>query len=157
MEPHYRDLLRQSDEYLFLNGGCHVFASALHERFRYPLVCVRHASSRSVPHVYCRCEDYMVDVMGLTREKEVLDARLWNVHPFCAVPVTLTEMESYYVRSFPCPGLYADEQFLRQARLRAKNRIAGHLSLYDGTSRQPIGPHPFLERTSEADINGIFS
>lgn len=157
MDPHYRDLLSQNEEYLFLNGGCHVFASALHDRFRYQLVCVRHSSSGSVPHVYCRCEGYMVDVMGFTHEREVLDARFWNVPPFSAVLVTPAEIARYYVRSFPCPGLYADEQFLTQARLRAEKRIVDYLRFYDGAFSQSIRPHPFLERTSEADINAIFS
>ena len=156
MEQHYQDLLNRSDEYLFLNGGCHVFALALHEQFRYPLVCVRKSCSNCVPHVYCRYGEYLVDVMGFAHEKQVLDTQLWNVHPFFATLATLSELESHYVVTFPCSGLYGDELFLCQARLRAERRITDYITFYNGTCRQSIEPHPLLKGTSEADIESIF-
>src|SRR5271157_5259288 len=133
MDEQYKKLLQASDEHLFLNGGCHVFALALHERFRYPLVCVRESSSNCVPHVYCRVDEYAIDVIGFTVEKQILDAKKWNVHPFSAIPVTPFDLQKYYVNTFPCPGLYADDSFMSQAGLRANKRITDCISFYDGT------------------------
>jgi hypothetical protein len=106
-----------------------------------------------VPHVYCRLGEYAIDVIGFTVEKQILDARKWNVHPFSANLVTPSELEKYYVYTFPCPGLYANDSFMFQAGLRANKRITDCSSFYDGTIRT----HPFLEKTTNAEYDSIFN
>ena len=157
MDQRFKKLFQGSDECLFLCGGCHVFAEALHERFQYPLVCVRECSSNCVPHAYCRYGEYLVDVMGFTRETQILDVRKWNVPPFFTIPVTLSEMKSYYVQTIPCSGLYGDKSFLCRARRRAEKRIKDYIMFYDGTCKWSIESHPLLKETSEADIESILS
>jgi hypothetical protein len=158
MEQRYETLLQGSDEILFLQGGCHVFALALHDRFDYVLICVKHVNpaSRCVPHVYCKSGGYAVDVMGFTPEKLLLDAKRWNLPPFFAATFKPSELEDHYVCTVPCPGLYADFTFMQRARIRAEQRIDDYIAHYNGTLRTPIGPHPFLRKTTEEEINEIF-
>jgi hypothetical protein len=157
MHRKYKTLLQNGAESLFLNGGCHVFALALHQRFGYPLVCVRDSSSNSVPHAYCRSAEYAVDVRGFCHEKRLLDAKRWNVYPFYAATATPSEMKKHYVYSVPRVGLYENPLFLREARIQAKKQIDAYIKHYDGTLKSLIGPHPFLRETSEEEIDSLFS
>lgn len=145
-----------SDEHLFLYGGCHVFALALQKQFHYPLVLVRENGTQNVPHVFCRSGEFAVDVIGFTLEKQILEAKQWNVHPFSAIPVTPSELEKYYAYTFPCPGLYADDSFISQAGRQANKRIMDYFKFYDGTCKCRIKSHPFLEKPTNAEYESIF-
>jgi hypothetical protein len=157
VDQRYQELLRSSDEDLFLQGACHVFALALHERFEYVLVWVTASPSKGVAHVYCRLGEYAVDVMGFTPEKDILDAKQWNPPGFSVENVFRPEIEKSYILTPPCPGLYADARFMLEARNRADNRVRDYLKYFDGTCRQSIKPHPFLNLTSRAETERIFS
>lgn len=161
MYERFKRLLQADDECLFLNGACHVFALALHERFHYPLVLVLLADEikQNVPHVFCRSSEFAVDVIGFTPEKQLVDAKQWNesrsMPQSCVIPVTRQELESHYVQTVPCPGLYGDELFLCEARLRAETRITHYMKFYDGTYRCGIIPHPFLEKPTSEEYDSI--
>ena len=131
MNERYQNLLRDSDEFLFLNGGCHVFALALEKQFHYPLVLIRENGKQNVPHVFCRSGEFAVDVMGFTIEQDILKAKKWLPHDqFSAEIIKPSELKKYYV--YTCrPGLYADDLFMSEAGLRAEKRIADYIRFYD--------------------------
>lgn len=157
MNERYEQLLQGSDECLFLKGGCHVFALALQKQFHYPLILVRESGKQNVPHVYCRWGEFMVDVIGFSIEKDILEAKKWNCHPFSIETIAPSDLGKYYAHTAPCPGLYADGLFLSQARLRAEKRIAGFIRFYDGPCKYQTKPHPFLTQTTNAEIDNILS
>jgi hypothetical protein len=156
MDERYKKLLKGSDECLFLNGGCHVFALALQKQFHYPLVLVRENGKQNVPHVFCRSGEFAVDVMGFTIEKDIFSAKMWIQPFFSAEIIAPSDLEKYYVYTVPCPGLYADDLFMSQAGLRAEKRITDYIKYYDGTCECQIRPHPFLKKTTNAEIDNIF-
>ncbi len=137
-------------------GACHVFASALHEQFGYPLVLVRENGARHVAHVFCRSEAFAVDVMGFTPEKDILESQKWIAPCYSAEVITPPDMETFYVCTYPSDGgLYADDAFLRQARRRAERRITDYIRFYDGACRCTIRPHSFLTKTTDAEIDDV--
>jgi hypothetical protein len=156
MDERFKKLLEGSDECLFLNGGCHVFALALQKQFHYPLVLVRENGTQNVPHVFCRSGEFAVDGMGFTIEKDVFSAKEWIQPLFSAEIITPSELEKHYVYTAPCPGLYADDSFMSQARRQAKKRITDYIRFYDGTCKCQIRPHPFLKKTTNAEYDSIF-
>jgi hypothetical protein len=156
MNERYKNLLRGSDDCLFLDGGCHVFALALEKQFHYPLVLVRENSKQNVPHVFCRSDEFAVDVMGFTIEKDILSAKMWVPPLFSAEIVVPSDLGKFYVYTAPCPGLYADDLFMFQGSLQAEKRIADYIRFYDGTCKCQIRPHPFLTPTTNAEIDDIF-
>ena len=157
MDERYEKLLQGNDEYVFLNGGCHVFALALHQRCRYPLVCLRDSSSNCVPHVYCRYAEYLVDVMGFNPEQDILEAQKWTPHDgYSAEEVTPLGLEQSYIFVFPCHGLYGNPDFLLEARTRADTRIRDYIVSFDGTCKQSIKRHRFLNEM-RADSDNVFN
>src|SRR5438093_4273101 len=74
----HKDLLASDDDIrLFTQGGCHVFALALHERFNYAIRLIPGRCADSIAHIYCQVPGppaFAVDVVGFTPE----DNRVWN-------------------------------------------------------------------------------
>src|SRR6266568_254559 len=149
----YQPLLHGDPIDLFAEGGCHVFAIALQERFGYPLRLLRKDEDGSVSHVYCYCgvePCYAVDVLGHTEER----ARLWDfglqrpVHELAnaglgypapsswdpVIDITVNELRQHFTVK-PGKGLFAHRNFMVAARISAEERISKYLEFYDGSSK----------------------
>jgi hypothetical protein len=95
-------------------------------------------------------------VVGFTIEKDIFNVQQWIPSLYSAEVIELRDLKKYYIHKVPGPGLYANEGFLSKARLRAKQRIADHRQFYDGTQKFQIKPHPYLDRTTNEEIDRIF-
>lgn len=141
-EARFRALLAGDDDVaLFGEGGCLVFAIALHEIFRYQFVWIPGHSDFAVQgvvpvsHVFCLLVDkdeYAVDVRGTRRVHEVLDC-------FGGTEAVLTSAPELLAwRSDPRRGIYAEPWFHDAAIVRARTRIERHRSYFDGTRKESI-------------------
>jgi len=134
----HRTLLNSDDVKLFTQGGCHVFALALHERFKYPIHCIRGAFG--ISHIYCRFAGpppYAVDVLGFTPE----DDRIWkDFGSPCRQPpvISLTEMRSLF-KPLTCDGgMCGADWFVCPARQRAERRIDKFIDIFCGKHKERI-------------------
>ena len=138
-EAHHRALLKDDDDVrLFTNGGCGVFAKAIHEAFGYPLHYIPGHDSQRISHVYCRLAseglNYAIDVIGSTRE----DERVWKgFGGLCAPEITLAELEARMVAGGE-ETLFGERWFLEAAAVRAMARIQSYRQYFDGTKKAVI-------------------
>lgn len=129
---------------LFGEGGCLVFAIALHEIFGYKFVWIPGHSDFAVQgvvavsHVFCLLVDkdeYAIDVRGTRHVREVLDCFGGTE----AVITSLPELLAW--RADPRHGIYPEQWFHDAAILRARTRIEKHRPYFDGTKKE-IVPFP---------------
>lgn len=123
MDSNTAYLLGQSDEILFAEGGCHIFASCLHDIFGYPLRLLRDVRATrpsGVVHVYCLAQqDVMVDFFGCRNERVYLRSGCYGPDSYLVGTVEPHELEAFRVKSFPGGGLYSEPLFVKRARTRA--------------------------------------
>ena len=128
MSNYTTDLLKQNDEDLFSNGGCHVFAVCLAEILSYPIRLLRDTSiplPGGVVHVYCLpATDVMIDFRGRSSERSYRDRKRYDFPPYQAETVSVECIKTLYVDNFGHGGLYADPRFIEAARSRALAAIA---------------------------------
>jgi hypothetical protein len=136
----HRRLLKSDDVTLFTQGGCHVFALALHERFNYPVHYIPGTAGNGVSHIYCRFvgpTPYAVDVLGFTPE----DDRIWkDFGSPCRNPpfVSLTQLRSFFKPLTSDDGMCGEEWFVCAARQRADRRIEEFIDIFSGTRQERI-------------------
>lgn len=161
MDSKYKQLLTKDDLSLFFNGGCHVFALALQDRFGYSLVLLRnskHKPPQGVVHVYCRVGEFAIDAKGFVLESELLGEYgcLPCDQDFSPAIVSKTELEDFFVQLFPGGGLYADLEFMEMAGNRAKERIQFFLPHFDGSFRNELPGSPRVHKTTADEYESIF-
>jgi hypothetical protein len=136
----HRQLLSLDDIKLFTEGGCHVFALALHERFKYPIHYIPGTVGKGISHIYCRFAGptpYAVDVLGFTPE----DDRIWKDFgsPCRKTPcVSLTELRSFFMPLTSDEGMCGEEWFISAARKRADRRIDEFIDIFSGGRKEQI-------------------
>ncbi len=136
----HRRLLNSDDVTLFTQGGCHVFALALHERFNYPVHYIPGTAGKGVSHVYCWFvgpTPYAVDVLGFTPEND----RVWkDFGSPCRNPplMSLTQLRSLFKPLNNDDGMCGEEWFVCPARQRADRRIHEFLNIFSGSRKERI-------------------
>jgi hypothetical protein len=134
---HHKGILGSNDVDLFTNGGCHIFALALHDRFHYPIHCIPGHSGKGVSHVYCLFVGpprYAVDVLGFTPE----DDRIWQ---FSGLSTSAMSREELLSRCRPLADgaeLCGDSWFGIPARQRAECRIDQFADVFSGQRKERI-------------------
>jgi hypothetical protein len=135
MVHHTDELLSKSDEDLFTEGGCHVFAGCLADTFAYPFRLLRDTSvphPKGIVHVYCLpAPDVMIDFRGRRSEHFYLRSRCYDSPPYHAETVSAGRIQEFSVVEFGQGGLYAEPRFLELARRRASAIIAGAKCKYE--------------------------
>ena len=135
MVHHTDELLSKTDEDLFTEGACHVFAVCLADTFAYPLRLLRDTSApppKGVVHVYCLpAPDVMIDFLGRGSEHFYLRSRCYDFHPYQTETVSAGYIQEFSVVEFGRGGLYAEPRFLELARRRASAVISGARSKYE--------------------------
>jgi hypothetical protein len=138
----FRRLLEGDDDIaLFSEGGCWVFALALHDRFRYDLAWIPGHPDDVVDgilpasHVFAVLNtegQYGVDVRGTRTVKAVRDA-------FGGIEVLKLSMDELNQwRTDPRHGLFPEQWFLNGAMVRALSRIARFRPYFDGTKKMMV-------------------
>ena len=134
---HHKGLLESDDVHLFCNGGCHVFALALHERFNYPIHLIPGHSNNRVAHIYCKFAGspaYAVDVLGFTPE----DDRVWRDFSGLSVSyIDRTNLLQFY-QPLSNEGMCGEDWFVRPARQRADCRIEKYIDVFSGQLKARI-------------------
>jgi hypothetical protein len=132
-------LLSSDDVALFTNGGCHVFALTLHDRFKYPIHYIP-GHTKGISHIYCRVGPpwFGVDVSGFTPE----DKLTWHFSGDWRSPhLSRSELLSIFqpLSEDEQPGtMCGDEWFVPPARERAERRIDKFLGVYSGKDKRAI-------------------
>jgi len=132
----HKGLLDSDDVGLFTRGGCHIFALALHDRFKYPH-CIPGHSGKAVSHIYCRFvgpPHYAVDVFGFTPEAD----RVWD---FSGLTTPSMSREELLLLSRPLAdgtGLCSDDWFVIPARQRAERSIDQFVDVFSGNRKGRI-------------------
>lgn len=126
----HKDLLASDDVCLFTNGGCHVFALALHERFNYPICVISGYSNKGIAHIYCRFVGppaFAVNVLGFTPEGD----RIWNFAGLSFHLIDHTELLGFFQPLSP-EGMCGEDWFVQPARQRADRRIEKYADIFSG-------------------------
>src|SRR5208282_6062896 len=131
----HKKVLDSDDVRLFTQGGCHIFALALHDRFNYPIHYIPGHSGKGVSHIYCRFAGpphYAVDVQGFTPEGE----RIWDFSGLITHLMTREELLSLFRPLGDAAGMCGDEWFVRPARQRAECRISQFEEVFSGNRKE---------------------
>jgi hypothetical protein len=136
LRERYGGLLAGEDIPLFTDGGCHIFAAALHRRFKYPIILVPGIKPNAVIHIFCRFEgnpSFCVDVLGFTLENILIKKRDWEK----VVRIFPADIDTY--KTFGRgSGVFAQEWFTIPAEDRAEKRINAYLEYYNGQKKQRV-------------------
>ena len=146
MEERALQLLELPDHLLFAHGGCHVFALALREFFRLPLVWI-HEDGGLHDHVACDGGDrHIVDVFGWVSYPEYIRAERFDDRAIRFDPIQEEEVKRRFtlVRG---SGYYAHPDFYMPALGRADAWITKHREIFEGASKIVI---PGLSRIQKA-------
>jgi hypothetical protein len=153
-------MLKEDNPTLFLHGACHVFALVLHETFDYPIVLLQESAAKQLKnatHVYCLLsEGWSVDVVGIAREQVALEELGWIGTKYRRLKVSPQKLQDYCTVT-EGGGLYANEEFLIEARLRAKIQMEAFKDYYSGAIRASV---PGLRRragSSPEAVQDLFS
>jgi len=134
----HKDLLTLDDVRLFTQGGCHVFALALHDRFTYPIRMIPGHCNKGITHIYCQFAgppDFAVDVLGFTQE----DKRVWNDFSGTSVcSIDRTKLLDFF-QPLSQEGMCGEDWFVDEARQRADRRIEGHVDIFSGQRKVRVG------------------
>jgi hypothetical protein len=126
---------------LFTQGGCHVFALALLERFSYPVHYIPGHGGKGVSHIYCQVAgtpNYAVDVLGFTPEEE----RVWkDFGSACrdTPAISREKLLSLFKQLADDDGMCGADWFVRPARQRAELRIDRFWDVFSGNRKERIG------------------
>ncbi len=134
----HKGLLDSDDIGLFTRGACHVFALALHDRFRYPIHCIPGHSGKGVSHIYCRFvgpTHYAVDALGFTIEAD----RVWYFSGMSTRAISREELISFFRPLTEAGGMCGEDWFITPARQRAERRIDQFVDVFSGGRKERIG------------------
>jgi len=136
MEVKMRALLDQPDDFkLFSEGGCAVFARALHEEFGYQCAWIPGHDGICVSHVFALLPNdrsHGVDVLGTASIDRLID-RLGGTQ---VAYLTVQELEGF--SADPNRGIFTKQWFIAPAMERARLHIKKFQPYFDGTKQQEI-------------------
>nr|CAP48418.1 putative integron gene cassette protein [uncultured bacterium] len=148
------NLLNLPDDILFRAGGCHVFALALRGFSKLPLLWIR--GSEGYDHLACNPESGCVlDYFGFFTKHEYVHEEILSDRGIYFSPITEEEIRSRYTLTSG-RGYYADPEFLKQAKVRAKSWISKHHPYFDGTVRGMIPGVKRATTSSKSNIDKLF-
>lgn len=144
-ETRFRALLASEDDVaLFAEGGCFVFAAALHEVLGYKLLRIPGHSDFAtqdvlpVSHLFGLLVDggeFAVDVKGTRKVEDVMRA-------FGGTQAVLTSMpELLRWRADPRRGIFAKPWFYDAAIVRARRRIERFRPYFSGETKEMVPGH----------------
>jgi hypothetical protein len=152
MDERAAELLAIPDDTLFTHGGCHVFALALREFTRLPLLWVREDGG-SWDHLVCDPGgELFVDFFGWFSRSEYLREEMLDGRAIRFVRIAEEEVRSRFV-TVRGQGYYAHPDFLVPATERARQWIATHRAYFDGTKKVAI---PGLSRVKTVGTDEMF-
>lgn len=141
-DARFRGLLDGDDDIaLFSEGGCAIFALALHEQFQYDLAWIPGHSDFAtdgilpVSHAFgvlFACGEFAVDVRGTRRAQTVVDAFGGGY----AYKTTADELTGW--RADPRRGIFPEQWFWDGAMARARSRIGSYRHYFDGTTKELV-------------------
>ncbi len=135
----HKELLACDDVHLFTKGACHIFALALHERFKYPIRLIPGHVSNKVAHIYCQfagSPPYAVDALGFTPE----DHRVWKDFSGTSAPfIDRTKLLQFF-QPLSEEAMCGEEWFVRAARQRADCRIEKYVDVFSAQRKAQISP-----------------
>jgi hypothetical protein len=135
-EALHRALLAGDDVKLFTQGGCAIFATALHHEFKYPIHYVPGHGGHSISHVFCLLMsdgEFAVDALGTKHASD----RVWDFAGDCAPPMSLAELQSRFC-GLGEEGFLQEPWFVDPTTVRALARIQKYRAYFDGTKKELI-------------------
>jgi hypothetical protein len=134
-EQRFRQLLKASTLALFTQGGCHVFALALAEKYeRYKLGGCKKETG-AFAHIFCVDGEFVIDVYGVSP----IPFSKYRYDDWYQYPAVLLDKGGFLkclnedldgVKS----GLYAQKWFLDEAGKLAINEITQNIQRFDANS-----------------------
>jgi hypothetical protein len=131
----------KDDVALFTEGGCSIFALALHEQFRYNLAWIPGHPDSSVDGIYP-----VSHVFGLLLDGGEFAVDVWGTRTACSVvdgfggcyahKVAADELTRW--RNDPRRGIFPEQWFWEGATARARLRIARYREYFDGTQKAAV-------------------
>lgn len=134
MEDRAKYLLSLSDDILFRAGGCHVFALALRDFSKLPLLRVR-STLDNHDHLGCNPGDgCILDFYGYLRHRDYVNEGKFDGLGIYFSPTDVDSIVNRYTLGRG-PGYYAHPDFLKPACERAINWILKNREYFDGTKK----------------------